>query len=208
MCRPRPAALVARLNASPTHHPLQVAPGVPVEGLLRSLAGRGTCCRTRRSPGAVSRSAPPLLAWLHTYASTRAPQSECCCARFGFGVVVELQGRRTALRYSRIVLYSSTAYSVRYQICAHPRTRTSRRKIISMPQPWCRSGVTSSRCDITMSPSRMPHPCDIRPDHSDITPRGKLRGHVVGHSRGCLVGLSGVPVRPVRSVTFVVSDHP
>ena len=178
MCRPRPAALVARLNASPTHHPLQVAPGVPVEGLLRSLAGRGTCCRTRRSPGAVSRSAPPLLAWLHT--STRAPQSECCCARFGFGVVVELQGRRTALRYSRIVLYSSTAYSVRYQICAHPRTRTSRRKIISMPQPWCRGGVTSSRCDITMSTSRMPHPCDIRPDHSDITPRGKLRGRQRG----------------------------
>ena len=30
----------------------------------------------------------------------------------------------------------------------------------------------------------------------------------VGHSGGCLVGLSGVPVRPVRSVTFVVSDHP
>ena len=50
-------------------------------------------------------------------------------------------------------------------------------KIISMPQPWCRSGVTSSRCDITMSPKRMPHPCDIRPDHSDITPRGKLRGY-------------------------------
>ena len=30
----------------------------------------------------------------------------------------------------------------------------------------------------------------------------------VGHFGGCLVGLSSVPVRPVRSVTFVVSDHP
>ena len=81
------------------------------------------CARWQVAARAVERDARQvpshaqhLLAWLHT--STRAPQSECCCARFGFGVVVELQGRRTALRYSRIVLYSSTAYSVRYQICA------------------------------------------------------------------------------------------
>ena len=30
----------------------------------------------------------------------------------------------------------------------------------------------------------------------------------VGQSGGCLVGLSGVPVRPVKSVTFVLSDNP
>ena len=40
------------------------------------------------------------------------------------------------------------------------------------------------------------------------TVRSVCMTYVVGHSRGCLVGLSGVPVRPVRSVTFLVSDHP
>ena len=40
------------------------------------------------------------------------------------------------------------------------------------------------------------------------TVRSVCMTYVVGHSRGCLVGLSGVLIRPVRSVTFVVSDHP
>ena len=40
------------------------------------------------------------------------------------------------------------------------------------------------------------------------TVRSVCMTYVVGHSRGCLVGLSGVPVRPVKSVTFVLSDNP
>ena len=39
-----------------------------------------------------------------------------------------------------------------------------------------RGTAISSRCDVTMSNLRMPHRWDIRPGHSDITPRGKLRG--------------------------------
>ena len=40
------------------------------------------------------------------------------------------------------------------------------------------------------------------------TVRSVCMTYVVGHSRGCLVGLSGVPVRLVKSVTFVLSDNP
>ena len=46
------------------------------------------------------------------------------------------------------------------------------------PQPCYRGATISSRCDVTMSNLQMPHPCDIRPGHSDITPRGKLRGYL------------------------------